>query len=75
MVKVGIKSKKGNISSRKLNKAPTAPFFPPKLAKNMMAEMGAQTRSPNSPRNGTAKVSMPMASMIKQKSNDGDFFT
>ncbi len=41
MVKLGIKSVPGNNSSMKLPMPPKAPFHPPKLAKKMMAEMGA----------------------------------
>ena len=54
MVKLGMKSVPGNISSIKLPKPPKAPFHPPKLIKKMTAEMGAQKISENSPRKGIA---------------------
>ena len=56
IVKLGIKSVPGNISSIKLAMPPKAPFHPPKLTKKMMAERGAQTISANSPKKGTAYV-------------------
>ena len=54
MVKLGTKSVHGNSSSKKLNADPKAPFQPPKVRKKMRAEIGAQIKSPNSPRKGNA---------------------
>jgi len=54
MVKLGIKSVPGSISSTKLPIPPSAPFHPPKLKKKMIAERGAQKMSEISPKAGTA---------------------
>jgi len=54
IVKLGIKSVPGNISSMKFPIPPKAPFHPPKLKKKIMAERGAQKISEISPRAGTA---------------------
>jgi len=54
IVKLGIKSVPGIISSTKLPMPPNAPFHPPKLKKKMIAERGAQKISEISPRAGMA---------------------
>jgi hypothetical protein len=54
IVKVGIKSVPGKISSTKLKIPPKAPFHPPKVLKKIIAEIGAQIISPNSPIPGIA---------------------
>ena len=51
-VKVGMKSRPGMISSKKLKIPPKAPFQPLKQMKKTRAEMGAQTTSVNSPTTG-----------------------
>ena len=54
IVKLGMKSVPGKISSMKFPIPPSAPFHPPNVIKKMIAEMGAQTISANSPKNGMA---------------------
>jgi hypothetical protein len=54
MVKLGIKSVPGNNSSTKFPNPPSTPFQPPKVAKKIIEEIGAQNTSPISPSNGTA---------------------
>jgi len=54
MVKLGIKSVPGSISSIKLAIPPNAPFHPPNVIKKVIAEIGAQMISANSPRKGMA---------------------
>lgn len=56
IVKEGIKSIPGRISSTKLNTPPKAPFHPPKVRKKIKPEIGAQARSANSPRKGIEYV-------------------
>ena len=52
IVKLGIKSVPGNISSIKLKIPPTPPVHPPNMRKKHRAEIGAQMISANSPRMG-----------------------
>ncbi len=51
-VKEGMKSVPGNSSSMKLKTPPMVPRHPPKSIKNNSPEIGAHTRSANSPSKG-----------------------
>ena len=52
----GIKSVPGRISSMKLKTLPNAPFHPPNIMKNTIADIGAQIKSANSPNTGMLYV-------------------
>ena len=54
MVKLGMKSVPGNISSIKFPTPPNAPFHPPKVAMKITEEIGAQRMSAISARPGIA---------------------
>ena len=64
----------GSISSAKLMILPILPTLPPKLLKNISAEMGAQRMSNHSPRPGSKKVAEPSKSIIKQNVSVGFVF-
>lgn len=70
MVKVGITSVKGRISSKN---AMIVPLAPPKSILNRNAEMGAQTASINSPIPGTTYESIPIKSNSMHSHNGGNF--
>lgn len=74
MVNVGMKSRPGMISSKKLNIPPKAPFHPRNMMKNTTAEIGAQMMSANSPITGTEYVAYPIISMRIQAISGGVFF-
>ena len=71
MVKLGMKSVPGKISSIKFPIPPKAPFHPPNVIKKIIAETGAQMISANSPKTGIAYVAQPMRSITKQNTRDG----
>ena len=68
MVKIGITSVKGKISSKNTN---IVPLIPPKSLLNRKAEMGAQTASINSPIPGTTYDSIPIKSNNMHSHNGG----
>ena len=61
----------GKASSTKFITAPVAPNLPPKDLKNIIAEMGAQIMSVNSPTPGMAKLKQPIRSIIIQNVREG----
>ena len=71
MVKVGITSVKGSISSKK---AMIVPLVPPKSKLNKNAEMGAQTMSIHSPMPGMTYDSIPIKSMSMHSHSGGSGF-
>ena len=68
MVKVGITSVKGSISSKK---AMIVPLVPPKSKLNKNAEMGAHTVSIHSPMPGMRYESIPIMSISMHSHNGG----
>ena len=64
MVKVGIKSKKGNISSVKEKTPPIFPNTPLYIQAIKSPDNGAQITSENSPKNGIKRERNPMPSKI-----------
>ncbi len=52
MVKVGMKSSPGMISSKKLKMPPKIPFDPPNMRQKIIADIGAHIKSMNSPKIG-----------------------
>ncbi|MEQ1554421.1 MAG: hypothetical protein ABL929_09600 [Ferruginibacter sp.] len=71
MLKDGITSTNGKISSTKFKTAPICPSLPPKIFKKINAESGAHIISENSPIPGMLKLTKPTRSIAMQKINDG----
>src|SRR5687767_362524 len=71
MVKLGMKSVPGSNSSRNAKTPPSIPFQLPNVAKKIIPEMGAQTRSSTSPIRGKLYVAKPTRSISMQNTSEG----
>jgi hypothetical protein len=71
IVKLGMKSVPGKISSIKFPIPPNAPFQPPNVKKKIRPEIGAQKKSVNSPIKGTAYDAYPIKSITIQNKREG----